>query len=39
MSWSWAVGGGNAAKEGIKGAVIGGLAGLNGLFDDDGDEA
>lgn len=32
-------GGGNAAKEGIKGAVIGGLAGLNGRFDDDDDES
>lgn len=39
VPWSWAAGGCDTAKEGIKGAVIGGLIGLNGLFDDDTDEA
>ena len=35
---SWAVGGNKAAKKGIEGALIGGLLGLNGLFDEDEDE-
>ena len=36
--YSWATGGNKAAKKGIEGALIGGLFGLNSLFDDDEDE-
>lgn len=38
VPYSFAVGGGKAAKEGVKGAIVGGLLGLNGLLDDDEDE-
>ena len=38
VPYSWAAGGKKAAEEGIEGALIGGLLGLNGLFDDDEDE-
>ena len=35
VPYSWMTGGKAAAMKGIKGAVIGGLLGLNTLFDDD----
>ena len=38
VPYSWAAGGNKAAKKGIEGALIGGLFGLNSLFDDDEDE-
>lgn len=38
VPYSWATGGNKAAKKGIEGALIGGLFGLNSLFDDDEDE-
>ena len=38
VPYSWATGGTKAAKKGIEGALIGGLFGINSLFDDDEDE-
>ena len=38
VPYSWATGGNKAAKKGIEGALIGGLFGLNSLFDDDEDK-
>ena len=38
VPYSWSTGGNKAAKKGIEGALIGGLFGLNSLFDDDEDE-
>lgn len=37
VPFSWAAGGAEAAKSGVVGAVVGGLLGLNGLFDEDED--
>lgn len=37
VPFSWAAGGAEAAKSGAMGAVVGGLLGLNGLFDEDED--
>lgn len=37
VPFSWAAGGAEAAKFGVMGAVVGGLLGLNGLFDEDED--
>ena len=37
VPFSWAAGGTVAAKSSVMGAVVGGLLGLNGLFDEDED--
>lgn len=37
VPFSWAAEGAEAAKSGVMGAVVGGLLGLNGLFDEDED--
>ena len=37
VPFSWMTGGTDAAKSGIWGAVVGGLLGFNGLFDEEGD--
>lgn len=39
VPFSWATGGNKAAASGIKGALIGGLLGMNGLLGDDDDDS
>ena len=38
VPFSWMTGGTDAAQSGIWGAVVGGLLGFNGLFDEDEDD-